>query len=87
MAKCKDHTNCRKVKTVNHILAFVDCPWCGYSVNVSNPNAWCANCYVKYKVVDGFAHFSKDFERSMAEHWAIAIAKAGGMKIGTLDKE
>lgn len=36
---------------------------------------------------DGYVHFSKDFERTDAEIWAQAFAKAGGLSFGNIKED
>lgn len=82
-AICKDHRECRKVKSDMGVMSFSACPWCEYPVSTSNPYKWCANCYSMFRIFDKkWVHFSHKFEKSIGEVWAIAIAKSGGVKIG-----
>ena len=69
---------------------FVTCPFCKYSgVHIGNPCAWCAGCHVRYRITETqrsgvrWVVFDPEMRaRSMAEAWAMAIAKSGGVRIG-----
>lgn len=80
--KCSLHTECKKVKGNGGFFEMVKCPWCGYAVSTNNPCNWCASCYCLFRVENGWVHFGKKFEKTIAQAWAIALAKCGGVKIG-----
>lgn len=81
---CKRHAECETVRATGHLLEIISCPWCGFAVATGNPFKWCAGCYVLYHVERGWAHFSKSFRPTMAQAWAIALAKSGGAPFGRL---
>lgn len=64
--------------------AFVRCPFCAYAgVHLGNPCRWCAGCFTRYEVGPKWGTFDPNMRaRSMAEAWAVAIAKSGGLRIG-----
>lgn len=84
--RCSQHRDCKKVKGDGSFFEIVKCPWCGYEVSTSNIGKWCASCYCLFKVEKGWVHFSKKFEKTMAQALAIALAKCGGMKLGDVTK-
>lgn len=74
-----------KVKAKRVRLAnFVTCPFCGYTgVHTGNPFAWCAGCHVRYTVGNSWVTFDPNMRaRSMGEALAMAMSKAGGVRIG-----
>lgn len=81
MTTCTRHRECRAVPASGHILENVFCPWCGYLVSTSNPCNWCAECYTIFQIMNGQAHFAKSFRPTLAQAWAMALAKSGGVSI------
>lgn len=67
---------------------FVTCPFCKYSgVHLSNPCAWCAGCHVRYRVSKSGLTVLFDpgmRARSFGEALAMAMSKAGGVRLGTV---
>lgn len=65
--------------------AFVACPFCHYrGISTTNPGRWCAGFFTRYTVGDKWVTFDPNMAaRSMGEAWAVAIAKSGGMKLGS----
>lgn len=83
--KCKNikhGNNCKIINITNAFDEIILCPFCGFSVSPSNMGKWCGDCYIKYEIIKNECHFSKDIEKTTAECWAIALNKAGGLKIG-----
>lgn len=62
---------------------FVDCPFCGYSVETSNPGQWCASCFIEWYISKngGFVIFD-DTRKTPRFVWAKALARAGGVRFG-----
>jgi uncharacterized Fe-S cluster protein YjdI len=86
--RCKVHSECRKVKGNGSVMEIKKCPWCDFPVSTNNIGKWCAGCYTLFKIeVDGYIHFSKKFQKTQAEAWAIALNKVGGMAIGEVHKK
>jgi hypothetical protein len=86
--RCRKHEQCRKVKGTGSVMEIKNCPWCDFPVNTNNIGKWCASCYTLFKVEDdGYIHFSKKFQKTQAEAWAIALNKVGGMAIGKVHKK
>lgn len=80
--KCRKHTDCRKVKTYGYVLELIKCPYCGNEISASSSFTWCANCYCSFIIEKGYAHFSRNFEKTTAQKWAVAFAKCGGLSFG-----
>jgi len=69
--------------------AFVKCPFCDYGgIHLGNACRWCAKCFTRYEVKGRWVVFDPGMgPRSEGEAWAIAIAKAGGMRIGARESQ
>jgi hypothetical protein len=69
----------RKVEIISH---FVRCPFCDYLVEITNPAAWCANCYCEYTVGSRWVMFD-DEKANPRFVLAKTIDKAGGVSFGS----
>ena len=61
--------------------SFAKCPFCGYTVEVTNPIKYCSGCYIEYDVKDKNVIFDNE-KKSDKYIWAKAFAKSGGIRIG-----
>lgn len=65
----------------------VVCPLCGFACVRRTPYAWCSGCYAEYDLLpSGRVRFDNK-RRSEKYLWAIALQKAGGMRMGNLKED
>lgn len=66
----------------------VECPFCGFLNVAVTTYSWCGGCYVEYTRNKRSGRVTFDTELKTDRFiWAIALAKAGGMRMGSIAEE